>query len=71
MTTMTAGDGNEVTVGTVVIDEKTGDQGIIRGISGPADARVAEVEFPGSQYDYIDAADLNVSAEQDWEPEEH
>jgi hypothetical protein len=62
-------DGGEITEGTVVIDEDSGDQGIVRWISSddPEDI-IAKVEFSGGEVDYVNLEDLSVAADQGWRP---
>lgn len=66
-TVMTAGDGNEVTENTVVVDEETGNAGIVLRFSTWAGPR-ALVQFPGpgSHSCWIPLENLNVAADQSW-----
>lgn len=66
------GGGSEIAVWTVVIDENSGDQGIVTGFEDAWMTRgrtFAVVHFGGQEYDRLDLEDLNIAADQSWRPE--
>jgi hypothetical protein len=66
---VTAGDGNDVTTGTVVVYEETGDLGKVTDVY--EDAGQAQVIFHGKfglAPFLVALEDLNVAADQEWAP---